>query len=67
LICLDLSLIQDYDNECACKAYGENHKCERHFGRKPEGRNGLRGLWVEERLVKCEKEMKRENMDWLPS
>jgi hypothetical protein len=23
-----VSLIQDYDNECACKAYGENHKCE---------------------------------------
>ena len=64
-----VSLIQDYENECACKAYGENHVCVRYsyFGRKPEGRNDLRGLEVEECLVKCKKEMKCENMDWLPS
>jgi hypothetical protein len=41
------SLIQDYENECACKTYGENHVCVRYFGRKPEGRNDLRGLELE--------------------
>ena len=50
-----MSLIQDYENECACKAYGENLIFVRYFGRKPEGRHDLRGLEVEECLVKCEK------------
>jgi len=62
-----VSLIQDYENESACMAYGENHICVRYFGRKPEGRNDLRSLEGEEYLVKCEKEMKCENIDWLPS
>lgn len=62
-----MSLIQDYENECACKSYGDNHTCVRDFGRKPEGINDLRGLELEECLVKCEKETKCENMDWLPS
>jgi len=62
-----VSLIQDYENECACKAYRENRIFVRYFGRNPEGRHGLRGLEVEESLVKCEKDMKCENMDCLPS
>jgi len=39
-----VSLIQDYENEFACKACGENHICVRYVDRKPEGRNDLRGL-----------------------
>lgn len=62
-----MSLIQDYENEYECKACGENHTRVRYFGRNPEGRNDLWGLEVEECLVICEKDIKWENIDWLPS
>jgi hypothetical protein len=40
-----VSLIQDNENVCACKAYGENRICVRYFSKKPEGRNKLQSAW----------------------